>query len=200
VTTRVELVVETVLPTRHAVFRCLGYRADDGHEHLALVLGDPAETGGYPLVRMHSECLTGDVLGSHRCDCGAQLDEAMRRVAAERCGIVLYVRGHEGRGIGLLEKLRAYRLQDLGRDTVDANIELGHDADARDYGAAAAVLDDLGVSSVRLLTNNPRKRAALARHGIDVAEAVPLVIAPTGLNDRYLATKRDRLGHSIPAF
>ena len=196
----VERIVETTLSTEHAVFRCFGFRADDGTELVAITLGDPAEFDEPPLVRLHSECFTGDVLGSHRCDCGPQLDEAMRRIAANGLGAVLYLRGHEGRGIGLIEKLRAYQLQDSGHDTVDANLALGHAADARDYGDAAAMLVDLGLTHIRLLTNNPRKRDALVDHGIDVAAVEPIVIPPTERNARYLATKRDRLGHGIPHF
>lgn len=191
----VERIVETSLPIDHATFRCVGYRAGSGAEHVALVLGEPT-TAEPTLVRLHSECLTGDVLGSHRCDCGSQLDEAMRRIAAEGVGVVVYLRGHEGRGIGLLEKLRAYRLQDLGFDTVDANLELGHPADARDFGDAAAVLADLGVRWVRLLSNNPDKRDALERHGL-IVERVPLVMAATPNNRAYLDAKRERLGHAL---
>ncbi len=192
---RVERVVETSLPTDHPVFRCIGYRAASGAEHVALVLGEPASIAS-PLVRLHSECLTGDVLGSHRCDCGPQLDEALRRIAVEGVGTVVYLRGHEGRGIGLIEKLRAYRLQDLGFDTVDANLELGHPVDGRDFGEAAAILADLGIAGARLMSNNPAKREALERHGI-VVDPVPLVIAATPHNGVYLATKRTRLGHAL---
>lgn len=199
--TGVERVVETVLPTDHGVFRCLGYGGATGSEHVALVAGDPADasTAVAPLVRLHSECLTGDVLGSHRCDCGPQLAEALRLVAAAGCGVVVYLRGHEGRGIGLIEKLRAYRLQDLGLDTVDANLELGHPVDARDYADAAGILVDLGVHRIRLLTNNPAKRAGVECHGIVVDEMVPLLVPPTVTSRRYLDVKRDRLGHRIPA-
>ena len=200
---RVERVAETSLPTGHGVFDCLGYRSRDGIELVALVLGDPSAAGRSadpPLVRLHSECFTGDVLGSQRCDCGPQLDESLRLIAEEGVGVVLYLRGHEGRGIGLIEKLRAYELQDVGLDTVEANEHLGHGVDERDYADAAAMLADLGIDRVRLLSNNPRKRDALLDHGIDVAAAVPLVIAPTERNARYLATKRDRLGHAIPRF
>jgi 3,4-dihydroxy 2-butanone 4-phosphate synthase / GTP cyclohydrolase II len=198
--TAVDRVVETVLPTDHGVFRCLGYIAESGNEHVALVIGDPSRPSSVPpLVRLHSECLTGDVLGSRRCDCGPQLDEALRLVAAAGNGVVVYVRGHEGRGIGLIEKLRAYRLQDLGLDTVDANLELGVPVDGRDYVDAAAVLADLGVTSVRLLTNNPAKRVGLERHGVAVHEMVPLVVPPTDASRRYLDAKRDRLGHRLPA-
>lgn len=198
--TGVARVVETVLPTDHGVFRCLGYVGATGSEHVALALGDSVggSTGVAPLVRLHSECLTGDVLGSHRCDCGPQLNEALRLVAAAGCGVVVYLRGHEGRGIGLIEKLRAYRLQDLGLDTVDANLELGHPVDARDYADAAGILVDLGVHRVRLLTNNPGKRAGVERHGIVVDEMVPLLVPPTDTSRRYLDAKRDRLGHRLP--
>jgi 3,4-dihydroxy 2-butanone 4-phosphate synthase/GTP cyclohydrolase II len=146
-------------------------------------------------VRVHSECLTGDILGSLRCDCGHQLHAAMQAVAAEGRGVVLYLRGHEGRGIGLLHKLQAYQLQDSGRDTVDANLDLGLPADARDYGIGAQILTDLGVRSMRLLSNNPAKRAGLEGYGLSIAERVPLVIVPNEHNARYLATKAERMGH-----
>lgn len=190
-------IVETTLPTDHGEFRCYGYRGANGSEHVALVVGEPAAVPD-PLVRLHSECLTGDVLGSHRCDCGPQLEESLRLVADAGCGVVVYLRGHEGRGIGLIEKLRAYRLQDLGLDTVDANVELGHPIDGRDYADAAGILADLGVRRVRLLTNNPRKRDGIEAHGIDVIEMLPLLVAPTSHNLGYLSAKRDRLGHHIP--
>jgi len=148
-------------------------------------------------VRVHSECLTGDVLGSRRCDCGPQLRAALRRVAAEGRGVVLYMRGHEGRGIGLLSKLQAYALQDRGADTVDANLALGLPADSRSYGTAARILADLGVSSVRLLTNNPAKQVGLEEHGLRVVQRVPLEVSPTPENLGYLLTKRDRMGHDI---
>jgi 3,4-dihydroxy 2-butanone 4-phosphate synthase/GTP cyclohydrolase II len=144
---------------------------------------------------VHSECLTGDILGSLRCDCGAQLQAAMAAVAQEGRGVVLYLRGHEGRGIGLLHKLQAYQLQDIGRDTVDANLDLGLPADARDYGIGAQILTDLGVRSMRLLSNNPAKRAGLEGYGLSIAERVPLVVIPNEHNARYLATKADRMGH-----
>jgi len=177
----------------------------DGLEHLALGLGDrsgPLPAAGHggrpPLVRPHSECLTGDVFGSERCDCGPQLDEALAAVVAEGRGVVVYLRGHEGRGIGLLAKLQAYELQDEGRDTVDANLDLGLPADARHYGTATQVLRDLGVSSVRLMTNNPDKATSLADFGIHVAERVPLTPHPNDHNLTYLLTKRDRMGHELP--
>ncbi|MGH3344766.1 MAG: bifunctional 3,4-dihydroxy-2-butanone-4-phosphate synthase/GTP cyclohydrolase II [Carbonactinosporaceae bacterium] len=194
----VERVAETRLPTREGVFRALGYRSRlDGVEHVALVCGDLGG-GEDVLVRVHSECLTGDVFGSLRCDCGTQLAAAMAEVAAEGRGVVLYLRGHEGRGIGLLSKLQAYHLQDLGHDTVDANLELGLPADARDYGIGAQLLADLGVKSVRLVTNNPAKLAGLEEHGLSVLGRVPLPVAATPHNLRYLRTKRDRLGHELP--
>jgi 3,4-dihydroxy 2-butanone 4-phosphate synthase / GTP cyclohydrolase II len=191
-------VVETRLPTVHGEFRAIGYRSSlDGVEHVALVRGDLGD-GRDVLVRVHSECLTGDVFGSLRCDCGPQLDAALAAVAAEGRGVVLYVRGHEGRGIGLLHKLRAYQLQDLGSDTVDANLELGLPADARDYGTGAQVLADLGVRTMRLLTNNPAKRAGLEGYGLQVVGRVPLPVPPTPDNLHYLRTKRDRMGHELP--
>jgi 3,4-dihydroxy 2-butanone 4-phosphate synthase / GTP cyclohydrolase II len=192
---QVERVVETVLPTEHGVFTAVGYHtaADDG-EHVALVFGDLGD-GEDVLVRVHSECLTGDVFGSRRCDCGPQLDAALERVAAAGRGVVLYMRGHEGRGIGLLHKLQAYQLQDRGFDTVDANLELGLPADARDYGTGAQILADLGIRSMRLLTNNPAKRAGLEGYGLRVIgrEELPVRLHPE--NVRYLRTKRDRMGH-----
>ncbi|HEX7660886.1 MAG TPA: bifunctional 3,4-dihydroxy-2-butanone-4-phosphate synthase/GTP cyclohydrolase II [Pseudonocardiaceae bacterium] len=190
-------VAETRIPTVHGTFRAVGYDSLlDGIEHIALVYGDVGD-GENILVRVHSECLTGDVLGSLRCDCGPQLDAAMAMVAAEGRGIVLYVRGHEGRGIGLLHKLQAYQLQDMGQDTVDANLSLGVPADARDYGTGAQILSDLGVRSMRLLTNNPAKRIALEAYGLRVIDRVPLPISPNPENLRYLRTKRDRMGHKL---
>jgi 3,4-dihydroxy 2-butanone 4-phosphate synthase / GTP cyclohydrolase II len=191
-------VAETVIPNAHGRWGAYGYRSDvDGTEHLALVYGDLRDGDGEDvLTRVHSECLTGDVFGSHRCDCGAQLDAAMAKIAERGRGVVLYLRGHEGRGIGLLSKLQAYELQDNGVDTVDANLELGLPVDAREYSVAAQLLDDLGVRSVRLLTNNPAKVDALAAHGFGVTR-IPLPPQPTPDNLRYLATKRDRLGHQI---
>ncbi len=191
-------VVETRLPNEFGEWRAYGYQnAVDGTEHLALVLGDLTAEGLDPLVRMHSECLTGDVFGSHRCDCGPQLDAAMAAIAGEGRGVVLYLRGHEGRGIGLLSKLRAYQLQDGGVDTVDANTELGLPVDAREYSTGAQMLTDLGVRSFRLLTNNPAKVVGLAGFGIEVSGRVALPPAPTPHNLRYLTAKRDRLGHQI---
>jgi 3,4-dihydroxy 2-butanone 4-phosphate synthase/GTP cyclohydrolase II len=191
-------VAEASLPTKYGAFRAVGYRGTlDGVEHVALIRGDIGD-GADVLVRVHSECLTGDVFGSLRCDCGTQLDAALRMVAAEGRGIVLYMRGHEGRGIGLMHKLAAYQLQDAGHDTVDANLALGLPADARDYGIGAQVLVDLGVRGMRLLTNNPAKRSGLEGYGLSIVERVPLPVAHTPENLRYLTTKRDRMGHDIP--
>jgi 3,4-dihydroxy 2-butanone 4-phosphate synthase / GTP cyclohydrolase II len=194
---------ETRLPTAYGQFRAFGYRSvADGVEHIALVVGDLTDgrlaDGENVLVRVHSECLTGDVFGSQRCDCGPQLQASLKRVAAEGRGVVLYLRGHEGRGIGLLHKLRAYELQEIGRDTLDANLELGLPADARDYGAGAQILVDLGVHSLRLLTNNPEKSSALIEHGLDVLGREPLPVPVGEHNLRYLMTKRDRMGHELP--
>jgi 3,4-dihydroxy 2-butanone 4-phosphate synthase/GTP cyclohydrolase II len=197
----VERLAETLLPTRHGRFTAIGYRITvDDSEHIALVYGDPqALCDGQPvLTRVHSECLTGDVFGSERCDCGPQLDEAMSLIVEEGRGVVIYLRGHEGRGIGLLAKLQAYQLQDGGRDTVDANLDLGLPADARHYGAATQILRDLGVASVRLLTNNPAKTASLESYGVPVAERVGLTPRPNDHNLAYLLTKRDRMGHHLP--
>ncbi|MGZ4590923.1 MAG: bifunctional 3,4-dihydroxy-2-butanone-4-phosphate synthase/GTP cyclohydrolase II [Actinomycetes bacterium] len=196
--TLVERVASTRLPTRYGEFLAVGYRSTiDAVEHVALVKGEIG-AGHDVLVRVHSECLTGDVLGSLRCDCGPQLEAALRTVAAEGHGVVLYMRGHEGRGIGLLHKLAAYQLQDAGRDTVDANLDLGLPADARDYGLGAQILVDLGVRTMRLLTNNPTKRAGLEGYGLEITERVPLEVHATPENLRYLQTKRDRMGHELP--
>ncbi|WP_431950947.1 bifunctional 3,4-dihydroxy-2-butanone-4-phosphate synthase/GTP cyclohydrolase II [Nocardia lijiangensis] len=189
-------VVETRMPTKYGDFRLVGYRDElTGTEALAMVFGDPGPDG--VLARLHSECLTGDALGSLRCDCGDQLDAALRAVAAEGSGVVVYLRGQEGRGIGLLNKLRAYELQDLGADTVEANVALGLPVDARRYTAGAQVLADLGVRSVRLLSNNPAKQAGLEEHGVAVARRLPLQSTPTEHNIRYLRAKRDRMDHQL---
>ncbi|MER8003246.1 bifunctional 3,4-dihydroxy-2-butanone-4-phosphate synthase/GTP cyclohydrolase II [Streptomyces sp. NPDC095613] len=189
---------EVRLPTAHGAFTAYGYRSTvDGVEHVALVHGDLGD-GEDVLVRVHSECLTGDIFASQRCDCGPQLEESMRRVAAAGRGVVVYLRGHEGRGIGLLSKLRAYELQERGHDTLDANLELGLPADARDYAAGARILSDLGVRSLRLLTNNPDKTAALLRHGLRVTGREPMPVQAGEHNLRYLRTKRDRMGHDLP--
>lgn len=194
---QIERVGDAVLPTEFGTFRAIGYRDTvEGTEHIALVMGELGD-GTDVLVRVHSECLTGDVLGSLRCDCGPQLHAALRQVAEQGRGVVLYVRGHEGRGIGLLQKLRAYRLQDEGADTVDANLLLGLPADARDYGAGAQILADLGVHTMRLLTNNPAKLAGLEGYGISVIGREELQVQPNEFNRDYLATKRDRMGHQL---
>ncbi|MGH3772074.1 MAG: bifunctional 3,4-dihydroxy-2-butanone-4-phosphate synthase/GTP cyclohydrolase II [Pseudonocardiaceae bacterium] len=194
---QVERVAQARIPTAHGDFTAIGFDSLlDGVEHIALIAGEIGD-GADVLVRVHSECLTGDVLGSLRCDCGPQLDAALAAVAAEGRGVVLYVRGHEGRGIGLMHKLQAYQLQDAGADTVDANLALGMPADARDYGTGAQILVDLGVRSMRLLTNNPAKRAGLEGYGLTITGRVPLPIRPNPENLRYLRTKRDRMGHDL---
>ncbi|MEN3285005.1 MAG: 3,4-dihydroxy 2-butanone 4-phosphate synthase / cyclohydrolase [Solirubrobacteraceae bacterium] len=195
--TLVRPVVEAMLPVNGVQWRAIGYREVlDDREHLALVLGEVRDVPG-ALVRVHSECLTGDVFGSSRCDCGSQLDLAMRMIEREGRGAVVYMRGHEGRGIGLLDKLHAYTLQDDGLDTVDANLALGHPPDRRDYGIGMQILADLGVSEMRLLTNNPAKRAGLEGYGLVVRERVPLVTKPVAENVRYLETKQRRMGHDL---
>ncbi|WP_127792852.1 GTP cyclohydrolase II [Agromyces sp. LHK192] len=190
--------VETNLPTVHGSFRVRAYRdRRTGADHVALIAGDPTAAGATaPLVRVHSECLTGEAFGSLKCECGPQLDTALETVREEG-GVVVYLRGHEGRGIGLINKLRAYRLQEDGLDTLDANLALGLPIDARDYSAASAILADLGIDRVRLLTNNPEKVHQLEAHGIAVAERVPLVVGVGAVNRAYLATKARRMGHAI---
>ncbi|WP_238705794.1 GTP cyclohydrolase II [Serinicoccus chungangensis] len=195
---RVERVADTRLPTDHATFRMTAYRDDTGLDHVVLSLGVRDDDGPDlppPLVRVHSECLTGDALGSRRCDCGEQLQQALHLLARTGRGAVVYARGHEGRAIGLGEKLRAYALQDQGVDTVDANLALGHPADARTYDHCAAMLLDLGMRRVRLLSSNPAKEEALSALGIEVVERVPLVVPDREENAFYLATKRARMGH-----
>ncbi|MBT4909468.1 MAG: GTP cyclohydrolase II, partial [Microbacteriaceae bacterium] len=181
--------------TQHGVFDLRAYRdRATGADHIAIVSGTPHDG---MLVRLHSECLTGEAMGSLKCECGPQLQAAMERIDAEG-GVVIYLRGHEGRGIGLVNKLRAYRLQEMGLDTLDANLALGLPADARDYGAAAAILSDMGISSVRLLSNNPEKRRQLQEHNIEVTELAPLVVGVGEVNTAYLEAKRDRMGHHLP--
>ncbi len=185
------------VPTEWGAFTCVAYRSElDGVEHLAFVQGD-VDDGEPVLVRVHSECLTGDVFGSRRCDCGPQLASAMARVAEEGRGAVVYLRGHEGRGIGIGHKIRAYSLQDAGFDTVDANLELGLPVDSREYGIGAQILADLGVSRLRLMTNNPSKYGGLGGYGLSVVERVALPTVTTPENVQYLRTKRDRLGHLL---
>jgi 3,4-dihydroxy 2-butanone 4-phosphate synthase/GTP cyclohydrolase II len=194
----VELFSQSELPTKYGNFKSFAYRSKiDGIAHLALVVGDISD-GENVLVRVHSECLTGDVLGSLRCDCGEQLQLAMKTIADHGRGIILYVRGHEGRSIGLLNKIAAYGLQDKGRDTVQANIELGLPADARDYGTGAQILVDLGVKTMRLLTNNPSKRAGLEGYGLKIVERLPLIAIPNEKNIDYLSTKKNKMGHDLP--
>jgi 3,4-dihydroxy 2-butanone 4-phosphate synthase/GTP cyclohydrolase II len=187
--------IETFVPTTHGSFRIRAYRDHETRvDHVAIVGGEPKDGA---LVRLHSECLTGEAMGSLKCECGPQLDAAMETVDKEG-GVVVYLRGHEGRGIGLTNKLKAYRLQEDGLDTLDANLALGLPADARDYGVAAAILRDLGISSIRLLSNNPEKRRQLIEHGIEVTELVPLVVGVGDVNIGYLGAKRDRMGHQLP--
>lgn len=192
---RVIFEVETTVPTEHGSFELRAYRdRSTGADHVAIVSGEPHDG---MLVRLHSECLTGEALGSLKCECGPQLRSAMDTIQRDG-GAVLYLRGHEGRGIGLINKLRAYRLQESGLDTLDANLALGLPADARDYGAAAAMLKDMGVSRVRLLSNNPEKKRQLEVHGITVEELQPLVVGIGEDNYGYLEAKRDRMGHYLP--
>lgn len=192
----VERMATVDFPTRYGEFTLHMYRSDiDDHHHLALVKGD---VKGRPdiLVRVHSQCLTGDVFGSSRCDCGDQLVRAMAMIENEGKGVVLYMR-QEGRGIGLANKIRAYHLQDNGRDTVEANEELGFKADLRDYGIGAQILKDLGLTTIRILTNNPRKVVGLEGHGLKITDRIPIQVSPTKYNRRYLETKRDKLGHLL---
>jgi 3,4-dihydroxy 2-butanone 4-phosphate synthase/GTP cyclohydrolase II len=192
----VNRVTEARIPTVHGTFRATAYESHDGRMHVALVLGEVSGKENV-LVRVHSECFTGDVLGSVRCDCGMQLQQALAHIAQEGEGVVVYIRGHEGRGIGLRHKLEAYALQDGGMDTVEANVELGFSPDARDYGVGAQILVDLGVTTMRLLTNNPTKRAGLEGYGLKIVERVPLESEPHPENVGYLRTKREKLGHLL---
>ena len=192
----VELVRTVLLPTQYGKFKLKLYRSiPDGEHHLALILGHP-ERRSDPLVRMHSECMTGDVFGSLRCDCGDQLHMAMKMIAGEGAGAVLYMR-QEGRGIGLVNKIHAYAMQDKGLDTVEANARLGFASDLRDYGIGAQMLLDLGLKRMRLLTNNPRKIIGLRGYGIEVLERVPIVLTPNPHNEKYLRTKKSKMGHLL---
>lgn len=191
----VTLGARAMLPTRYGMFQALIFHVQEsGAEHFALVMGEVGD-GKPVLARLHSECLTGDVFGSYRCDCGEQLDLALRNIAAEGRGVLLYLRGHEGRGIGLLNKIRAYALQEQGRDTVEANLDLGLPDDAREYDSAAAILRWLKVASVRLMSNNPEKFDTLAKHGIPVLERVPLPVPVRDENRQYIRTKQVKFGH-----
>jgi len=193
----VERVGEAKVPTDFGDFTCVAYRSTiDQVEHLAFVQGDVGD-GNPVLVRVHSECLTGDVFSSRRCDCGPQLESAMSLVAKEGRGVVVYLRGHEGRGIGIGHKIRAYSLQDEGLDTVDANLQLGLPVDSREYGIGAQIIADLGVHQLRLMTNNPSKYGGLSGYGLTVVDRVPLNTVPTPENEAYLRTKRERMGHLI---
>ena len=195
----IERVASVHLPSAWGDFSAIAYRSqletDPDRVHIALVKGDLSKEDA-PLVRVHSECMTGDVFGSLRCDCGPQLHAAMSMVERAGCGVVLYMR-QEGRGIGLVEKLRAYELQEKGLDTVDANLALGHKPDLRDYGVGAQILKDLGITKLRLLTNNPAKIVGLQGHGLEVVERVPLEIEPNRYNKKYMTTKEDRMGHLL---
>ncbi|HEY4267659.1 MAG TPA: GTP cyclohydrolase II [Galbitalea sp.] len=194
-TSRVIFEVETTVPTEHGAFRFRAYRdRQTGADHLAIISGNPSNG---TLLRVHSECLTGEVFASEKCECGPQLDAALDAIQQDG-GVVIYMRGHEGRGIGLINKLKAYRLQEDGLDTLDANIALGFPADGRDYGAAVAILEDLGISEVRAITNNPEKLRQLKERGIKVIERVPLVVGVGEFNEKYLEAKRDRMGHVLP--
>ena len=193
----VRRITEARLPTQWGDFTCYAYESTlDGTEHLAFVKG-AVQGEDDVLVRMHSECLTGDVFGSMRCDCGPQLTASMQRIGEEGLGVVVYLRGHEGRGIGLGHKLRAYQLQDNGHDTVDANLALGLPVDSREYGIGAQILVDLGLTTMRLMTNNPAKYGGLEGYGLEIVERVPLLIEPNPENIAYLRTKRERMGHLL---
>jgi 3,4-dihydroxy 2-butanone 4-phosphate synthase / GTP cyclohydrolase II len=190
------MIARATLPTRFGEFDVAVFEIDGTPGEALALLRGPLDSGVTPLVRLHSKCLTGDVLGSLRCDCGQQLNEALAMIARAPSGVLLYL-PQEGRGIGLANKIRAYALQDQGLDTVDANLALGLPVDRREYASAAEILRELGLRQVRLLTNNPLKSAALQRYGIQVVERVPLAVAPNSVNHHYLRTKADRMGHLL---
>ena len=191
---------EARIPTEFGEFTCYAYKSTvagyENEDHLAFVAGAPQGADNV-LVRVHSECLTGDVFGSLRCDCGSQLESALRRIGEEGLGVVVYLRGHEGRGVGIMHKLHAYKLQDDGRDTVDANVELGLPIDSREYGVGSQILVDLGITTMRLMTNNPAKIGGIEGYGLEIVERVPLEVIPNRHNINYLRTKVDRMGHMI---
>jgi 3,4-dihydroxy 2-butanone 4-phosphate synthase/GTP cyclohydrolase II len=193
----VKRVVETPLPSKHGTFVLYLYESTiTGEHHIALVKGDLSKSEKPPMVRVHSQCLTGDILGSLRCDCGEQLGKALQMIEREGTGVFLYMR-QEGRNIGLANKIKAYAIQDSGKDTVEANEELGFNADPRDYGIGAQILADLGLTKIRLLTNNPRKIVGLEAFGLEVVERIPIEVPPNPLNEKYLKTKRVKLGHLL---
>ncbi|MDE6331764.1 MAG: GTP cyclohydrolase II, partial [Muribaculaceae bacterium] len=188
--------VEVDMPTDYGHFRLIPFRQkDNGLEHIAVIKGDVSD-GDPVLVRVHSSCATGDIFASRRCDCGEQLHEAMRMIEREGRGVLVYL-SQEGRGIGLMDKIKAYKLQEQGLDTVDANIHLGHRADERDYGVGAQILSMLGVRKMRLMTNNPTKRVGLEGYGLEVVENVPIEVTPKPENTRYMFTKKERMGHTL---
>lgn len=188
---------EVDMPTEYGHFRLIPFRQkDNGLEHIAIIKGDLQENDDPVLVRVHSSCATGDIFGSQRCDCGEQLHSALRMIEKEGRGCVLYL-SQEGRGIGLMDKIRAYKLQEQGLDTVDANLHLGHRADERDYGVGAQILHLLGISKMRLMTNNPVKRIGLEGYGLEVVENVPIEVTPNQYNQRYMHTKKERMGHKL---
>ncbi len=184
------------MPTAYGHFRLIPFRQKDNNlEHIALIKGDVSD-GEPVLVRVHSSCMTGDIFGSQRCECGEQLHLAMQRIEKEGRGAIIYL-NQEGRGIGLMDKIRAYKLQENGYDTVDANLHLGHKADERDYGVGANILHELGIRKMRLMTNNPMKRIGLEGYGVEISENVPLEVAPNKYNERYMHTKKERMGHKL---
>lgn len=189
-------VAETVLPTQHGEFKVIAFTTPGGgRDYLALIMGSPSSKSS-PLCRVHSSCVTGDLLGSLRCDCGDQLQMSLEMIKNAGEGVLIYLE-QEGRGIGLVNKMRAYELQDQGMDTVEANLALGFKVDERDYSVACKILVDLGISKIRLMTNNPEKHSALSEFGIEVTEVIPLVSKPNSYNENYLKTKREKLGHAL---